>query len=148
MSVAREMAPTSASGKQTQSTKPTTVTSKSRRSSAYDANFEQHLIDNNIYPPLYDFPDDREPPEPANWEEIRQALKVPRGSLSPSTVLNSAFREFQRKNKTPSEGTIMRNVVPLIAGNANNIPNEGHIPFTNLNSITNNTTVNPVPDFF
>ncbi|KAF3768372.1 hypothetical protein M406DRAFT_272867, partial [Cryphonectria parasitica EP155] len=147
-SIARAMASTpSASSRRTQSTKPTTVTSKSRRSSAYDANFEQHLIDNNIYPPLYDFPDDREPPEPANWEEIRQALKVPRGSLSPSTVPNSAFKDFQRRNKTKSEGTIMRNVVPLIAGNIN-IPNEGHISFTNLESITNNTTVNPVPDFF
>ena len=41
----------------------------------------------------------------------------------------------------------MRNVVPLIAGHST-IPNEGHIPFTNLDSITNNTTVNPVPDFF
>lgn len=138
---------THASSKQTQSTKPTTVTAKTRRSSAYDANFEQHLIDNNIYPPFYDFPDNREPPEPGNWEEIRQALKAPRGSLSPSTVPNSAFKDFQRRNRTTSEGTIMRNVVPLIAGNST-IPNEGHIPFLNLDSITDNTTVNPVPDFF
>ncbi|KAH8747031.1 hypothetical protein F5883DRAFT_367245, partial [Diaporthe sp. PMI_573] len=70
-----------------------------------------------------------------------------RGSLSPSTIPESAFEEFQRKNKTKSEGTVMRNVVPLIAGRAN-IPNEGHIPFTNLESLTNNTTANPVPDFF
>ncbi|KAL7963197.1 hypothetical protein V8C34DRAFT_310744 [Trichoderma compactum] len=147
-SIARAMAPTThASSKQTQSTKPTAVTAKTRPSSAYDANFEQHLIDNNIYPPLYDFPDNREPPEPANWEEIRQALKAPRGSLSPSTVPNSAFKDFQRRNRTKSEGTIMRNVVPLIAGNST-IPNEGHVPFLDLDSITDNTTVNPVPDFF
>ena len=138
---------TSASSKQTQSTKPITVTSKSRRSSTYNANLEQHLIDNNIYPPLYNFPNNREPLEPANWEEIRQALKVPRGSLSPSTVPNSAFKDFQRRNKTKSEGTIMRNMVLLIAGNIN-IPNKGYILFTNLDSITNNTIVNPVPDFF
>ncbi len=41
----------------------------------------------------------------------------------------------------------MRNVIPLLTGNAN-IPNEGHLPFTNLDSLTDNTTVNPVPDFF
>ena len=41
----------------------------------------------------------------------------------------------------------MRNVVPLIAGDAH-IPNEGHLPFSNLDSITNDATVNPVPDFF
>ncbi|KAL7938257.1 hypothetical protein V8C35DRAFT_145835 [Trichoderma chlorosporum] len=146
-STARAMTSTTpASSKQTQSTKPTTVTVKSRRSSAYDANFKQHLIDNNIYPPLYDFPDDRKRPKPANWEAIRQALKVPRRSLSPSTNPDSAFEDFQCRNKSESEGTIMRNVVPLIAGNIN-ILNEGHIPFTNLDSITSDTTVNPVPDF-
>ena len=41
----------------------------------------------------------------------------------------------------------MRNMVPLLAGTAN-IPNKGHLPFTNLNSLTNNTTINPVPNFF
>lgn len=137
----------SASSKRSQLTKATTVTSKSKRSSAYDANFEQHLINHHIYPPCHDFPDDRTPPKPANWEEIRQVLKVPRGSLSPSVVPKSAFADFQRKKKTKSEGTLMRSVVPLIAGDIN-IPNEGHLPFVNLDSITNNTTVNPVPDFF
>ena len=40
---------------------------------------------------------------------------------------------------------------PIVAGTwAGNstIPNEGQILFKNLDSITNNTTVNPVPDFF
>ncbi len=120
---------------------------KCKRSSAYDANFEQHLIDNNIYPPHYDFPDDRKPPKPANWGEIREALKAPRGLLSPSLVPSLDFEDFQRKNMTKSEGSIMRNVVPLLAGNAS-IPNEGHIPFTNLKSLTSDTTVNPAPDFF
>ncbi|KAL7925938.1 hypothetical protein ACQKWADRAFT_329002 [Trichoderma austrokoningii] len=149
-SIACALAPaTSAISKPTQSTKPTTVTFKSKHSSAYDANFEQHLIDNNIYPPFYDYPDDRESPEPAIWDEIQQALKAPRGSLSPSTVPNSAFKDFQRRNRTKSEGIIMRNVVPLIAGSRKNtIPNEGHISFMNLDPITEYTTVNPVPNFF
>ncbi len=41
----------------------------------------------------------------------------------------------------------MRNVVSLLADNAS-ILNEGHIPFITLDSITNNVTVNPIPDFF
>ncbi len=41
----------------------------------------------------------------------------------------------------------MRTVVPLVAGDAD-ILNEGHLPFINLASITENTTVVPVPDFF
>lgn len=116
-------------------------------SSAYDSNFEQHLIDHNICPPLHDFPDNRRPPKPAKWGEIRQALRVPRESLSPFVIPGSAFEDFQRKNKTKSEGTVMRTVVLLITGDID-ITNEGHLPFNNLVSITDDTTVNPVPGFF
>ncbi|KAI0132845.1 hypothetical protein BJ170DRAFT_718998 [Xylariales sp. AK1849] len=100
----------SAGSVRTYSTKATTVSHKSKRSSAYDANFGQHCIDHHIYPP-------------------------------------TAFEDFQDKNATRSEGTVMRTVVPLITGDVD-IPNEGHLPFNNLASITNDTTVNPVPDFF
>jgi hypothetical protein len=41
----------------------------------------------------------------------------------------------------------MRNVVPILASNAE-IPNEGHLPFTNFESMTQGATVKPVPDFF
>lgn len=41
----------------------------------------------------------------------------------------------------------MRNMIPIIAGDAN-IPNEGHLPFTNLRSLTDEVTVKVVPDFF
>ncbi len=41
----------------------------------------------------------------------------------------------------------MRNVIPLLAGDAD-IPNEGHLLFNNLDSLTEDTTVNPKPDFF
>lgn len=41
----------------------------------------------------------------------------------------------------------MRTVISIIAGDAN-IPNEGHLPFTNFDSLTNEATVKAVPDFF
>ena len=41
----------------------------------------------------------------------------------------------------------MRNVIPLITSSAD-IPNEGHLPFTNFESLTNKDTVKPVPDYF
>ena len=41
----------------------------------------------------------------------------------------------------------MSRVVPMIAGTAE-IPNEGHIPFTNFDSMTNETTVKLVPDYY
>ncbi|EFY93059.1 hypothetical protein J3458_022457 [Metarhizium acridum] len=146
------MSPVSSSvsrSQRSQSTKATNSSAKTRRSSAYDDDFEQHLIDHNIYPDGYEFPDDRShsTPEPCNMDTIRQDLLAARASLSPSHFSEAAFRDFKRKNKTNSEGTIMRNVVPIIAGSAN-IPNEGHLPFTNLSSLTAEATVKPVPDFF
>ncbi|KAI8623376.1 hypothetical protein F5Y19DRAFT_458757 [Xylariaceae sp. FL1651] len=137
----------STDSRRTQPIKATSGSFQCKRSSAYDANFRQFCIDHNLYPPAYKFPDGSRPLKPKNFEEVRQTLKVPRGSLSPSVVPETAFEDFQDKNATRSEGTVMRNVVPLIAGDAD-IPNEGHLPFTNLASITEDTTVNPMPDFF
>ena len=53
-----------------QSTKAISVSSKSKRSSAYDKHFEQNLIDNNIYPEAYEHLDDRITLEPNNLEDI------------------------------------------------------------------------------
>lgn len=133
------------SSRRTASTRATTVSS--RRSLAYDTNFRQHCLDNGIYPPFYKFSDGSRAPKPANLDEIRQALKGPRGSLSPSVATADVFEDFQDRNTTRSEGTEMRNIIPLIAGN-DDILNEGNHLFTNLDSITKNATVNPNPDFF
>ncbi|OAA40001.1 hypothetical protein NOR_05995 [Metarhizium rileyi] len=130
-----------------QSPKATSASSKTRRSSAYDDDFEQHLIDHDIYPDGYEFPDDRLTPEPCNMDSIQQDLLAARASLSLSRFSNATFRDFKRNNKTNSKGTVMRNVIPIIAGNAD-IPNEGHLPFTNLRSLIGEATIKPVPDFF
>ncbi|KAB5572199.1 hypothetical protein GE09DRAFT_1170465 [Coniochaeta sp. 2T2.1] len=135
------------STKSTKSTKATDVSSATKPSSAYDDAFEQHMIDNNMYPPFYDFPDDRPTPKPDNLNEDRQLLATSRPSLSPSHFNESKFENFQRKNKTSSEGTVMRNVIPTIAGDSD-IPNEGNLPFTNIESMTGGATVKAVPDFF
>ncbi|KEY64855.1 hypothetical protein S7711_10778 [Stachybotrys chartarum IBT 7711] len=130
------------SSRRTKSTKATTISSKARRSSAYDDNFEQHLTDHNIYLPL------RNPQAPKpDLEDTRLLLSASRPSLSPSRFDDSAFEDLLQKNETKSEGTIMRNVIPIIAGNTN-ILNEGSLPFTNFESLTESLTVNAVPDFF
>ena len=106
------------------------------------------MVDNNMYPPFYDYPDDRPTPKPNNLIESRQMLSNSRPSLSPSRFTDSKFESFQRKNNTASEGTVMRNVIiPIITGETD-IPNEGHLPFTNIESITGEATVKAVPDFF
>ncbi|KAM4063710.1 hypothetical protein HRG_012505 [Hirsutella rhossiliensis] len=108
---------------------------------------KQHLLGNGVFPEGYAHPDGRATPEPANLDSVHQALLLARASLSPSRFSESAYRDFKRKNKTNSEGTVMRSLVPIIAGTAD-IPNEGHLPFTNLESLTKEATVKAVPDFF
>ncbi|KAK0631002.1 hypothetical protein B0T17DRAFT_616584 [Bombardia bombarda] len=135
------------SSRRTKSTTATTISSKVRRSSAYDNDFEQHLVDYDVYPEGYEYTNNRQTPEPGNMDEARLELSAARASLSPSHFPESAFRDFKRNNNTMSEGTVMRNVIPIITGNAS-IPNEGNLPFTNLKSLTKGLTVKPVPDFF
>ncbi|KAI1271437.1 hypothetical protein F5Y07DRAFT_404413 [Xylaria sp. FL0933] len=137
----------SRSSRNTQTTNATSISSKDRRSSAYDNDFEQHLNDNGIYLPQYRLPGNHRPPKPQNIGELLVGLSASRASLSPSRFDESVFEDFQQKNESRSQGTVMRNVVPIIAGSAD-IPNEGHLPFTNLESLTNETTVKPVPDYF
>ncbi|KAL2262699.1 hypothetical protein VTK26DRAFT_406 [Humicola hyalothermophila] len=133
--------------KSTKSAKATNVSSNTKPTSAYDDAFEQHAIDNSIYPEGYEHPDGRRTPEPDNIDQLRLELAAARASLSPSQFPDSAFRNFKKKNNTASESTVKRNVIPIIAGNAD-IPNEGDLHFTNIESMTGGLTVKAVPDFF
>jgi hypothetical protein len=136
------------SDRRTQSTKPTSLSSKAKRSSAYDKDFEQNLVDHNIYPEGYEHTDDRSTPEPNNLDDIVQVLSDPRASLSPSRFPTSAFKNFKQANsRVISEGKVMADILPIIRGNAD-ISNEGNLPFTNLDSITDGTTVDAVPDMY
>jgi hypothetical protein len=60
--------------------------------------------------------------------------------LKPNATLINAYTQV-------SEDTVMRKVIPLVAGSAD-IPKRGHLPFTNFESLTNKDTVMPVPDYF
>ncbi|KAK4449822.1 hypothetical protein QBC34DRAFT_83452 [Podospora aff. communis PSN243] len=130
------------SSRRTKSTKAITISSKARRSSAYDDDFEQYLTDHNVDLPLRN----RHAPKP-DLKDTHLLLSASRPSLSLSRFDDSAFDDFLQKNETKSEGTIMRKVIPIITGNTN-IPNEGNLQFTNFESLTEGLTVNAVPDFF
>lgn len=136
------------SGRRTQSTKTASVSSKSKRSSAYDKDFEQNLVDNGIYPKGYEYPDDDSIPEPRNLDDIVQALSAPRASLSPSRFPCSAFKTFTLANdRVISKGKVISDILPTIRGTTE-IPSEGNLPFTNLDSMTDGTTVDAVPDLY
>ncbi|KAL7917158.1 hypothetical protein ACQKWADRAFT_61989 [Trichoderma austrokoningii] len=127
--------------RKTESTKATTVTPKSRKSSAYGKEFEYHLTDHHIYM-------NNRRSQPANQTEIQSGLTLERGSLSPSNFSEEAFERFQRSNEDAVfENDVMLKIVPVICGTSS-IPNQQNVLFTELTPITDKTAVKPKPDFF
>ncbi|KAL9123877.1 MAG: hypothetical protein Q9217_006736 [Psora testacea] len=125
-----------------------TTTSKTKKTSPYDPNFEQNLIDNSVYPDDYDFPDGRDPPKPNNENEILDRLGRPRPSLSPSQLPEKAFRSFKQKNsRALNEDAVMAEVFPMIQGNAH-IPSAKNIAFGNLEPLTHGNLVDAKPDSY
>ena len=125
-----------------------TTTSKTKKTSPYDPNFEQNLVDNSIYPDDYDFPDGRNPPRPNNEDEILDRLGQPRPSLSPSQFPEKDFRSFKQKNsRALNEDAVMADVFPVIQGNAR-IPSAKNLIFGNFEPLTYGNFVNAKPDFY
>ena len=125
-----------------------TTTSKTKKTSPYDPNFEQNLIDNSIYPDDYDFPDGRDPPRPKNENDIHKRLGQPRPSLSPSQFPEKAFRSFKQKNsRALNEDAVMSDVFPMIQGNAR-IPSAKNLVFGNLEPLAHGNFVDAKPDFY
>lgn len=117
-----------------------------RKTSAYDPIFEQHLIDHGIYPEGYD--DDEGLNEPLNLEEINHRLAQPRPSLSPSHFPREAFLNFRQKNRQAlNENTVMSTVFPIIAGTAD-IPSQENLLFGNLKNLTDGSITKAQPDFY
>ncbi|KLJ06054.1 hypothetical protein EMPG_10498 [Blastomyces silverae] len=124
----------------------TTTTTTERKSSAYDANFEQVLIDHGAYPVGYDYPDDHFP-LPNNWDEILQRVARRRPSLSPSRFSETDFRKFNRADaRALGEKKVMSSVFPIICGDAD-IPFEEDKLFGNLEPFADGI-VNAKPDFY
>ncbi|KAK3364016.1 hypothetical protein B0T25DRAFT_57027 [Lasiosphaeria hispida] len=97
MASSRSSASSSRRTKLTKSTNPTDVSSKARRSSAYDDDFEQHLIDYNVYLEGYEYPNDRETPgwkspihqlRIANRGSHGQRFRISSTGLGPETLTN------------------------------------------------------------
>ncbi|KAL8698699.1 MAG: hypothetical protein Q9201_006434 [Fulgogasparrea decipioides] len=125
-----------------------TTTLKTKKTSPYDPNFEQNLIDNKIYPDDYDFPDGRDPPRPANEDGILSRLCQPRPSLSPSQFSSKEFRTFKQKNsRALNEDAVMSDVFPIIQGTAP-IPSAKNLALGNFEPLTHGNFVDAKPDSY
>ncbi|EJP67430.1 uncharacterized protein BBA_03210 [Beauveria bassiana ARSEF 2860] len=145
-----EMNPNRSSVPSTRRTKSTNATNgppKVKRSSAYDRDFEQKLVDCSIYPKGHEFYRN-DLPEPDNLDDITRTLSAPRGSLSPSRFDQTAFKTFTLANdRVLAENVVMSEILPTILGN-HKFPSAGNIPFTNLDTMTDGRTVDAVPDLY
>lgn len=111
---------------------PRTGRTTTNTTGAYNANFEQKLIDHGIYPYSYEYPDGQAPPKPDNWEEINQILAQPRPSLSPFP--DEQFKKFVRADaRATNEDEVKDSVIPKLLDTIGD-PNGArrNIRFTNL----------------
>ena len=126
--------------------KESEISSKTRRTSAYDKGFEQHLIDHGVYPARYGGLKDLQ--EPDNCEEIHARLAMRRASLSPSRFGREAFWDFAEKNQDAlTENAVMSKAFPIIAGTAK-IPSQENLLFGNLKDLTDGSLVKAKPDLY
>ena len=138
----------SGSRKRAKSGKQLDTSSKTKRSSAYDPAFEQHLIDHGVYPHGYDYDNDDVSVYPDNWEEINGRLAQPRRSLSPSLFPREEFRKFEKTNmQALTENKVMSKVFPIITGTAT-IPSQENLRFENLKDLTDGSITKAQPDLY
>lgn len=132
------------------STRPTTNTTRTKSTGVYDRDFQQHLVDNAIYPDAYEYPDGSATAEPMNREYIDRILAQPRPSLSPSKFSNEEFRKFKRADThAAKENQVSESVIPIIEGKIRDPKCRlGGIPFTNLDPLTDGTLKPGNPDIY
>ncbi|KAF4468245.1 hypothetical protein FALBO_4864 [Fusarium albosuccineum] len=125
-------------------------TTTTRSTGPYDRAFQQHLIDHNVFPPGYEYPDGHEPSEPDNIDEIRQVLEQPRASLSPSRFTKDNFKKFRRADDhATKESRVTSSVIPIIEGEPGDTKCvASDIPFTNLDHLTDGSLVYAKPDLY
>ena len=129
----------SGSRKRAKTGRDSDISSKTKKSSAYDRGFEQHLIDHGIHM-------NNRAQKPKNWAEINGRIIQPRASLSPSRFSETAFETFQQTNEEAlTENTVMSKAFPIIAGTSD-IPSQENLLFGNLKHLTDGSITKAKPD--
>ncbi|RDA93695.1 hypothetical protein CP533_4893, partial [Ophiocordyceps camponoti-saundersi (nom. inval.)] len=113
----------------------------------YDDNFQQHLIDNGVYPHRFRYPEGHLPPLPANLEDIKQALCEPR--LFERRISKHRFNDFSLTDaELVSKSEVMTHIVlPVLEGHAQE--NQAHVKrvsLINLDPLTDGTLFAASPD--
>ncbi|KAI1942731.1 hypothetical protein LOZ66_001137 [Ophidiomyces ophidiicola] len=139
--------PAGSPSSKTRNTGPTTT---SRSSTPYSRNFQQNLTDHGIYPPEYRHPNGEKMLRPNNWDEIKERLRNPRQSLSPSRFSEKELEEFREADAYASkEKPVTTTVIPIIEGDiCDSKCTGGGYLFGNLAHLTDGTLAQAKPDHF
>ena len=122
-------------------TKSKSKTTKSGRSSAYNADFMGLLISNGVDRP-------QRKSKPANYDDLRDRLAQPRGSLSPSQFSESKYEDFlDAVENAREEAQVMSDVFATLKG-PKIYPSTTNRPCNNWAPLVSANLVIPQPDFF
>ncbi|KAH7019913.1 hypothetical protein EDB80DRAFT_701793 [Ilyonectria destructans] len=123
-------------------------TSKTKRTSVYDDNFQYHLIRHGVYPVGEKNPAGHRSPAPGNLDQVRRNLSASRASIPEPECSESEFQDFKDTNMGLSlESDVMKRVIPGIEGKSK-IPQWTDLEFTNFKSLTFEKTAAPKPDSY
>ncbi|KAF2181468.1 hypothetical protein K469DRAFT_791755 [Zopfia rhizophila CBS 207.26] len=122
----------------TSSTKPTTNTTDTKSTGVYNRDFQQHMVDYDVYPDEYEYPNGSVPAKPNHWEKVNQIFAQSQPSLSPFQFTNKEFRKLKRADAhAAKEKQVSESVIPIIKGKIRDAKCRlGEISFTNLNPLT------------
>ncbi|RCI09010.1 hypothetical protein L249_5091 [Ophiocordyceps polyrhachis-furcata BCC 54312] len=124
-------------------------TTSSPSTGPFDLNFEQHLVDNSIYPHKHRYPAGHRPPRPANLDEIRFALAQPRLMDSPLETSDKKYKEFYQTDAAArTKSRVITAVLPMLEGGFSGYKDcVGRAkPFVNLHHLTDGTLLPANPD--
>ncbi|KAL2821762.1 hypothetical protein BDW59DRAFT_164100 [Aspergillus cavernicola] len=100
-------------------------------------NFEDHLVDHQIYPPGYWYPDGRQMTRPDNLKEIRRRLAAPRPSIA--DISEKDFKKFAATYwTTHPENKVKASVISALETKSSQYAGRRR-RFTNLAPLTDGT---------
>ncbi len=108
------------SWKKAKTERESNISLKIRKSSVYNPDFEQHLIDHGIYSHKYNYDDDNDSVYSDNWEKMNERLTQSQPSLLPSCFSCEVFQKFEKMNmQALTENKVMSKVFLIIINTVN-----------------------------
>ena len=125
-----------------------TTISKTKKTSLYNSNFKQNLIDNYIYSSYYNFFDNWISSKLSNWKNINKKLKKSRLSLFLSRFSDKIFDIFiQINSRILNKNAVINNIFSVIQSTVC-ILSVKNLIFDNLESLIYSNLIDTKSDFY